>query len=159
MRPELTPSVAKIDYLQIEYSPWCIDHATDGVIDAAKELGVQVVAYSPLGRGVLTGKYRDAALFAGPNDNRGGLPKYSADNLGANLQLVDKLEEIAQGKGCTVSQLCIAWILHQGFIPIPGTKKVERLVENYGSESVAISDKEMKELDELIRRLKPKGDR
>jgi aryl-alcohol dehydrogenase-like predicted oxidoreductase len=151
--------VARIDALQIEYSPWCLDHEADGVIDAARELGVTIIAYSPLGRGVLTGKFRDASLFQGPNDNRGTIPKYGAEMLPGNLRLVDELEAIAKTKGCTVGQLCIAWVAAMGAIPIPGTKRVDRLEENWASRDVELTKDDLDKIRGIITASAPQGAR
>jgi aryl-alcohol dehydrogenase-like predicted oxidoreductase len=151
--------VAHIDALQIEYSPWCLDHESDGVIDAARELGVTIIAYSPLGRGVLTGKFRDASLFQGPNDNRGTIPKYGAEMLPANLRLVDELEAIAKTKGCSVGQLCIAWVAAMGAIPIPGTKRVDRLEENWASREVELTKEDLDKIRGIITASAPQGAR
>jgi len=150
--------VSHIDCVQIEYSPWCLDHEHDGVIDTCRELGVTIVAYSPLGRGVLTGQYRDVSAFTGSNDNRGTIPKYT-EYLQKNLELVDALELIAQRKGCTVGQLCIAWVAAQGAIPIPGTKQIGRLEENWGANAVQLSDEEQEAIRTVSNANKPIGAR
>lgn len=159
MKPSLIIQVAHIDALQIEYSPWCTDHERNGVLDTARELGITIIAYSPLGRGVLTGKFRDASLFQGPNDNRGSIPKYSAENLPANLRLVDELEKIADRKGCTVGQLSIAWVAAQGAIPIPGTKQASRLIENWNSRDVTLSEEDLVAMRKIIDGAAPSGAR
>jgi aryl-alcohol dehydrogenase-like predicted oxidoreductase len=153
------PVVAHIDALQIEYSPWFADHKRDGVIDAARELGVTIIAYSPLGRGVLTGKYRDAALFQQANDNRGTIPKYNAENLPKNLRLVDEITKIADRKGCSPGQLSIAWVMAMGAIPIPGTTKADRLAENWRARDVVLEEEDMKAIREIIITAAPTGDR
>lgn len=158
-RPLLTAIVAHIDAVQIEYSPWCTDHERDGLIDTARELDVTIIAYSPLGRGVLTGAYRDASLFQQANDNRGTIPKYSAENLPANLRLVDEMTKIAQKKGCTPGQLSIAWVIAQGAIPIPGTTKSDRLVENWEAGNVELTEDELESIRTIITEAAPKGDR
>jgi aryl-alcohol dehydrogenase-like predicted oxidoreductase len=107
----------------MEYSPFelGIESPTIKVLGTARELGVAVVAYSPLGRGFMTGKYRSPNDFE-DGDARKGIPRYSAENFPKNLVLLEKFEEIARKKGCKASQLCLAWLLAQGddIFPIPG---------------------------------------
>ncbi|KZP18340.1 Aldo/keto reductase [Athelia psychrophila] len=152
-------SIAHIDALQIEYSLWFTDHERNGLLDAARELGVAIIAYSPLGRGVLTGQYRDVAAFSAPGDNRAMIPKYSAEFLPGNLRLVDEIEKLATKKGCTPGQLSIAWVAAQGAIPIPGTKTSSRLEENWGSREVGFTEAELEEIRVIITEAAPKGAR
>jgi len=116
-------AVAPIVAYQIEYSPFCtdIERPDIGVLEAARELGVTIICYSPLGRGLLTGKYRSAEDFP-EGDFRRMVPRYNAENFPKNLKIVDDIEKIAKEKGCTVGQLTLAWVSAQGkdFIPIPG---------------------------------------
>jgi aryl-alcohol dehydrogenase-like predicted oxidoreductase len=106
----------------------------------------------------LTGQYRDVSAFTGANDNRGTIPKY-AEFLDQNLQLIDALEQIAKQKGCTVGQLCIAWVAAQGAIPIPGTKQIGRLEENWGANEVHLSDEEQQNIRMISIANKPVGAR
>jgi len=120
VRPAYIP-VAHIDALEIEYSPWFTDHEHDGLLSTAKELGVSVIAYSPLGKGMLTGAYRKPEDFAHTGDMRKTTPRF-AEYLEANLKLVDEFERIAKKKKCTPGQLSIAWIAAMGCIPILGRR-------------------------------------
>ncbi|ORX37922.1 NADP-dependent oxidoreductase domain-containing protein [Kockovaella imperatae] len=149
--------VAHIDAIQIEYSPWFIDHERDGLIDAARELGVSIVAYSPLGKGLLTGKHRDASAFS--KDIRGTAPRYTGENFDKNLALVDEFERLAKSKGCTPGQLSLAWVAAQGAIPIPGTKNADRVKENWGANKVTLTEGELKEIRKVIQENEPVGDR
>jgi aryl-alcohol dehydrogenase-like predicted oxidoreductase len=141
-------TVAQVDALQIEYSAFCLDYEKNGLIDTANELGVKVIAFSPLGAGFLTGKYKDRKQFEG--DLRSDAGRFSAENLDGNLKLVDALEKIAEKKGCTPAQLALAWVAAQGAIPIPGTKSASRLEENFGATEVMITDAELKEIRSIL---------
>ncbi|KAK3055341.1 hypothetical protein LTR09_003894 [Extremus antarcticus] len=141
--------VAHVDAVQIEYSPFALDieQPQIGVLKACRELGCAVVAYSPIGRGMLGGTIRSPDDFE-DGDFRKYAPRFSAENFPKNLQLVDKITEIAKKKGCTASQLTLAWILAQGddFFPIPGTTNPQRLEENIGSLKVSLTSQEEKEI-------------
>lgn len=116
-------SVHPITALQMEYSPFFLDieHASIGVLAAARELGVSIVAFSPLARGFLSGQYKSPADFE-ETDFRRTVPKFSEENFPKNLELVKRFEEVAVRKACTPGQLCLAWLLAQGedIFPIPG---------------------------------------
>lgn len=94
------------------YSPWALEIESNGVLKACRELGISIVAYSPLGRGFLTGQYKSPDDFA-PNDFRKFAPRFSAENFPKNLELVAKLTDMAKRKGCTPGQLTLAWVLSQ----------------------------------------------
>jgi aryl-alcohol dehydrogenase-like predicted oxidoreductase len=117
--------------LQTEYSLWTRDVETDDVLATVRELGIAFVAYSPLGRGFLTGRFAKTDDF-GADDYRKFHPRFAGNNLAANQALADVLRAIAPRKGCTPAQLALAWLLAQGedIIPIPGTKRVKYLEEN-----------------------------
>ncbi len=119
-------------------------------LKTTRELGISFVAYSPLGRGLLTGAIRDPAEFAG--DRRREHPRFQADNFGRNRLLVARIEAIAAEKRCTPGQLALAWLLAQGedIVPIPGTKRIERLRENLGALEVSLSAEELRRLSEAI---------
>ncbi|RGP64215.1 putative aldo-keto reductase akr13 [Fusarium sporotrichioides] len=138
-------AVHPITAVQMEYSPFSleIESSQFKLLETARELGVAVVAYSPLGRGILSGTLRSPADF-GPGDFRSHLPRFSEENFPKNLALVDKIQDIANAKGVTASQLTLAWLLAQGddIFPIPGTTRPERLVENLDSFKVELSDEE-----------------
>ncbi|KAK9345823.1 NADP-dependent oxidoreductase domain-containing protein [Lipomyces starkeyi] len=135
--------------VQIEHSPFSLDAETNGVIDACKELGVAVVAYSPLSRGFLTGAYTSPEDFE-PNDVRRRLPRFQAENFPANLELVNKLKAIADKKGVTTGQISLAWLMAQGSIPIPGSTKLARIEENAASVDVKLTEEELKTIREYV---------
>ena len=131
--------VHPIAALQSEYSLWTRD-PEDDVLATCRELGIGFVAYSPLGRGFLTGQFKTPADIP-EDDYRRHSPRFQGENFTKNLQLVEKVEEIAREKGCTPSQLALAWVLAQGddIVPIPGTKRRRYLEENAGALSVTLS--------------------
>ena len=142
-------AVHPIAAVQIEYSPFSLDIEREeiGLLKTCRELGVGVVCYSPLARGVLTGQIKSPDDFEA-NDFRRQLPRFSKENFPKNLELVDTLTAIAERKNCTVGQLTLAWILAQGddFILIPGTTKVKNLEENVGATKVKLSKEEVQEI-------------
>src|SRR5436190_16944399 len=125
--------VHPIAALQTEYSLWSRE-AEDEVLPAARELGLGFVAYSPLGRGFLTGQFKTIDDLPA-DDYRRNAPRFQGENFQKNLELVKKIEELASAKGCTTSQLALAWVLAQGedIVPIPGTKRAKYLDENLGA--------------------------
>jgi aryl-alcohol dehydrogenase-like predicted oxidoreductase len=141
--------VHPITALQTEYSLWEREPETK-VFPVLAELGVGFVPYSPLGRGFLTGQIRSVDDFA-DDDFRRHSPRFQGDNFTRNLELVDRVKELADRKQCTPGQLALAWLLAQGdhIVPIPGTKKRERLRENLGAVDVELSADELQLLDEL----------
>ncbi|KAI9848899.1 MAG: hypothetical protein M1838_000340 [Thelocarpon superellum] len=142
-------AVHHIAAVQVEYNPFTLDieNAEVGLLQTCRELGVAIVAYSPLGRGFVTGQYKSVDDFE-PNDFRRLSPRFSPENFPQNLKLVDDLAIIANTKGCTTGQLCLAWLLAQGedIIPIPGTKKVKYLEENLGAIKVHLTPQEVREI-------------
>jgi aryl-alcohol dehydrogenase-like predicted oxidoreductase len=139
-------AVHPISCVQMEYSPFCrdIELPKYRLLQVARELGVAIVAYSPLGNGLLGGGIRTREDFTKPGDLRSALPWLSEANLQKNLAIVDKISEIAKTKGATTAQLTLAWILAQGddFFAIPGTTKVYRLEENLGSLFISLPPEE-----------------
>jgi aryl-alcohol dehydrogenase-like predicted oxidoreductase len=116
-----------------------------------RELGIAFVAYSPLGRGLLTARIADPATIS-ESDTRRRHPRFAPDNLAHNMELVGRIEAMAREKGCTSGQLALAWLLAQGkdVVAIPGTKRKERLMENIGALSVKLSDNDLARLSEAI---------
>ncbi|BGP15348.1 hypothetical protein JCM10213_003427 [Rhodosporidiobolus nylandii] len=153
--------VAKIDFCQIEYSPFTLVMEQNGVIDACKELGVKVMAYSPLGRGFLTGRFKKPEDFAVEGDFRAALPRMSKENFDQNYKIVEELEKIAKKKGCTPGQLSLAWLMAQGdhVIPIPGTKSEKYLVENFAAGDIELTAEEEREIRAVAEANQPVGER
>lgn len=155
-------AVHPISAVQIEYSPFSMDIEDPAIalLQTCRELGVATVAYSPLGRGFVTGQYKSPDDFE-DGDFRKYSPRFSAENFPKNLVLVDKLAAVAQKKGCTTGQLTLAWLMRQGedIIPIPGTKKIKYLEENLGALDVELSDGEDKEIREAVENAEVHGER
>ncbi len=135
--------------LETEYSLWTREPETD-VLPVCRELSMGLVAYSPLGGGFLTGAIKTPADFA-PSDHRRHWPRFQGENFNRNLQLVERVKEMATEKSCTPSQLALAWLLAQGedIVPIPGTKRRERLEENIGALDVELGADDLARIDEL----------
>jgi aryl-alcohol dehydrogenase-like predicted oxidoreductase len=142
-------AVHPISALQTEYSLWSRD-PEDELLPTVRELGIGFVAYSPLGRGFLTGRYRSVEDFE-PGDYRRNSPRFQGENFARNLQLVDKVNELAARKGLRASQLALAWVLARGedIVPIPGTKRIPYLEENLDAAQVRLSREELAQLDAL----------
>jgi aryl-alcohol dehydrogenase-like predicted oxidoreductase len=142
-------AVHPISALQTEWSLWSRDIEAD-ILPTARELGIGVVAYSPLGRGFLTGRITSAADIA--DDFRANLPRMSEDNLDHNLVLVRRLETLAAQRKVTPGQLALAWVQHRGedVVPIPGTKRRTYLDENISAATLELSAAELKQLEEAI---------
>lgn len=139
--------VHPIAALQTEYSLWTRDPEAAHLV-LTRELGITFVAYSPLGRGFLTGQYKTIDDLA-PDDSRRNMPRFQGENFQKNLDLASKVRHIAARKGCTPGQLAIAWTMAQGndILPIPGTKKLNYLEENLGAERVRLTPDDLKEID------------
>ncbi|KAJ7902798.1 NADP-dependent oxidoreductase domain-containing protein [Mycena olivaceomarginata] len=139
-------AVHPISALQIEYSPFVLDIEDPkvGLLETAKELGVTIVAYSPLGRGLLTGRYKSPDDFE-KDDFRLTIPKYSAQNFPKILDVVSRLKNIGEKHNATPGQVTLAWILAQGpeFVLIPGTKKIKYLEENLGASAIKLNAEEI----------------
>ncbi|KAF3765340.1 Aldo/keto reductase [Cryphonectria parasitica EP155] len=147
-------AVHPIAAVQVEYNPWDLDIENETgthLLPTCRELGVATIAYSPLGRGILTGQIRSRDDL-GKDDFRLLMSRWSEENFPKNLAVVDKIASIAARKGVTTSQLGLAWVLKQGddLIPIPGTKKIKYLEENLGALKVDLSDEEEKEIRKLV---------
>jgi aryl-alcohol dehydrogenase-like predicted oxidoreductase len=145
--------VHPITALQSEYSLWTRD-PEGRVLPTCRELGIGFVAYSPLGRGFLTGQVKRFEDFA-PDDYRRNSPRFQGENFQKNLDLLKKVQEIARKKNCTPSQLALAWVLAQGedIVPIPGTKRVKYLEENVGALDVELTPQDLAEIEKIF----PKG--
>jgi aryl-alcohol dehydrogenase-like predicted oxidoreductase len=141
-------AVHPVTAVQSEYSLWSRDVETNGVLDTCRELGVGFVAYSPLGRGMLTGRFRSPDDFD-EGDFRRNHPRFQGENLRRNLDLVERVQEIAAEKGCTPAQLALAWVLSRGddVVPIPGTKRRSYLEENAAAVDVALTDADVARLE------------
>ncbi|CAB5372622.1 unnamed protein product [Rhizophagus irregularis] len=152
--------VHPIAAVQMEYSPWTLDIETNGVLEACRELGVTIVAYSPLGRGFLTGKYKSLDDFE-PNDFRRAVPRFQGENFNKNLEIVHKFDEFGSKKGVTAGQLCLAWVIAQGneFVTIPGTRKMKYLEENFEAGKIHLSPEEVSEIRKIIDSIEIVGDR
>jgi aryl-alcohol dehydrogenase-like predicted oxidoreductase len=142
-------AVHPIAALQTEYSLWTRD-PENALLDATAELGVTYVAYSPLGRGFLTGQIRSIDDLE-PNDWRRQNPRFQGENFAKNLDLVARVEAMAKGKGITSAQLALAWVISRAphIVAIPGTRSRTRLEENAGAAAVTFTDAELKALDEI----------
>jgi aryl-alcohol dehydrogenase-like predicted oxidoreductase len=143
-------AVHPITALQTEYSLWTRDVERE-ILPTVRELGIGFVAYSPLGRGFLSGRYRSVDDFSERDSRRVRFPRFERENLERNLEIVDRLEAMARDKGVTPGQLALAWVMHQGddIVPIPGTKRVEYLEENAAAADVELSDEDLRRLDEI----------
>ena len=142
-------AVHPISALQTEYSLWSRD-PEDEILATVRELGIGFVAYSPLGRGFLTGQIQRFEDFA-PDDYRRNSPRFQGDNFARNLDLVNRVGEIAEAKGCTTSQLALAWVMAQGndIAPIPGTKRRKYLEENAGAAAVTLTPADLARMEEV----------
>lgn len=145
--------VHPIAAVQTEYSLFSRE-PEDGLLPVLRELGIALVAYSPLGRGFLGGRFRSVDDLA-PNDWRRGNPRFQGDQFATNLAIADRLREIADQKHCTPAQLALAWLLrrHQDVIPIPGTSSVTRLEENIRAVDIPLNEQELQRLEHAL----PKG--
>jgi aryl-alcohol dehydrogenase-like predicted oxidoreductase len=142
-------AVHPITALQTEYSLFDRTVEEAGILAAARELGIGFVAYSPLGRGFLTGDIKTPDDFAA-DDFRRHFPRYQGENFYKNLELVRKLEALAADKGVTAAQLALAWVLTQGVVAIPGTKRRKYLEQNVAAAGIALSAPELAELDAIM---------
>jgi aryl-alcohol dehydrogenase-like predicted oxidoreductase len=148
-----------ISALQTEYSLWTRD-PEDEILPLCRELGIGFVAYSPLGRGFLTGRFRTFEDLP-EDDYRRNSPRFQGGNFQKNLDLVERVEEIARRKQCTPAQLALAWLLAQGedIVPIPGTKQRRYLEENVGALEVELTSADLEEIEEVAPKGAAVGDR
>ena len=142
--------VHPIAALQTEFSLWSREVEAD-VLPTVRELGIGFVAYSPLGRGFLTGRFKSPDDLPA-DDYRRNSPRFQGENFQKNLDLVAKINELAQRKACTPSQLALAWVLAQGpdIVPIPGTKRTAYLDENLGAAGVVLTAADLREIDAIL---------
>jgi aryl-alcohol dehydrogenase-like predicted oxidoreductase len=136
--------------VQTELSLWSRDAEAE-VLPTVRELGIGYVAYSPLGRGFLSGRFKSPDDFP-EDDFRKNHPRFQGENFAKNIQLVGEVEKMASEKGCTTAQLALAWVLAQGedIVPIPGTKHIRYLDENIGALEVDLTPAELQRLDEIL---------
>ena len=143
-------ATSPITAVQTELSLWSRDAEAE-VIPTVRELGIGYVAYSPLGRGFLTGQFKSPSDFP-EGDTRRNHPRFQGENFEKNIQLVREVEKMAHEKGCTTPQLALAWVLAKGedIVPIPGTKRVRYLDDNIGALEVRLTDEDMRRLDDIL---------
>jgi aryl-alcohol dehydrogenase-like predicted oxidoreductase len=142
--------VHPIGALQSEYSLWSRE-VEEAILPTVRELGIGFVAYSPLGRGFLTGQFKTIDDLPA-DDYRRNAPRFQGENFQKNLDLVKKIEELAAAKGCTASQLALAWVLAQGddIVPIPGTKRIKYLDDNLGAADVRLTADDLAQIDAIL---------
>ena len=152
-------AVHPISALQTEYSLWSRDPETD-ILPTVRELGIGFVAYSPLGRGFLTGQIKSVDDLA-PNDWRRNMPRFQKENFQQNLDLVERVQAMAQKCRVTPGQLALAWVLAQGedIVPVPGTRRTTHLEENLAALEIQLSSDELQELNEAVTQGAAAGDR
>ncbi|KAJ6014934.1 hypothetical protein N7540_009525 [Penicillium herquei] len=150
-------AVHPITALQMEYSLFNLD-IESGILETCRELGITIVAYCPIGRGILTGQFQSLADIP-ENDLRRALPKFSEENFPKLMEIVRKLEEIAAVHGVKPAHVALAWLLAQGpdIIPIPGTKSTDKMDENLASSLLTLSDDEVQEIRDLVKRTEIQG--
>jgi aryl-alcohol dehydrogenase-like predicted oxidoreductase len=141
-------AVHPIAALQTEYSLWSRE-PEDGLLDTCRELGIGFVAYSPLGRGFLTGRFKSPADFP-EGDWRRMNPRFQGDNFQHNLALVRRVQTLADAKRCTAAQLALAWLLARDVVPIPGSKVVARLEENAAAAAITLTPDDLAQLDAAV---------
>src|SRR5271165_1216617 len=152
--------VYEISAVQSEYSLFTRDPEDNGVLATLRELGIALVAYSPLGRGFLSGKIRSLDDLDA-DDFRRNQPRFQGENFAKNLVVVDRVREVAAELGATPSQVALAWVLAQGeeIVPIPGTKHVERLEENVAAVELELSPEQLRRIEEVAPKGAAAGDR
>jgi aryl-alcohol dehydrogenase-like predicted oxidoreductase len=156
VRPQLVRrahATYPITVVQSEYSLWTRENVEE-LLPVLRELGIGTVAYSPLGRGFLTGRFSSPADFE-PSDFRASNPRFAQDAFEANMRIVDVVKDIAAGKGVTPAQVALAWVHSRGddVVPIPGTRRPSRLEENAGALDVTFTQEELDRLEPLSRQV------
>lgn len=138
-----------ITAIQTEYSLFEREPEANGLLDTLKDLGIGFVAYSPLGRGFITGEIKSPDDFE-ENDFRRSIPRYQGENFYKNLELLKQIQIMASDKGVTPSQLAIAWVTSNGFVAIPGTKRVKYIEENAAASAIILSAEEKEKLESIV---------
>lgn len=153
-------AVHPITALEVEYSPWTLDIESNGVLETCRELGIIIVAYAPLGRGFLTGTIKSPDDLA-DDDWRKSNPRFQGENFQKNLDIVEKLKQVAAKKGVSVSKLCLAWIIAQGedFFVIPGTRKIKYMEDNFNAKDVKLTAEEVAEIRKICQEAQVAGSR
>ena len=153
-------AVHPVTAVQSEWSLWTRDPEDNGVWETVRELAIGFVPYSPLGRGMLSGRFRSIEDLA-PDDTRRYHPRFMGDNFAKNLELVDRVNEIASEKGVTAGQLALAWVHAQGddVVPIPGTKRLAYLEENIGALDIVLTSDDLARIDAAAPKGSTSGDR
>lgn len=157
---EAANKIVHIDALQIELSPWTPEVLSNGILDWCVKNNTALVAYSPLGRGFLTGQYKSVEDFDEGNFRRFN-PRFTGENFNKNLELVKDIQKIAEKKNATPGQIALAWVLSKSpaIIPIPGTTKEKNLIDNNKAAHIQLSKEEIAEIDGVINSFKVSGDR
>lgn len=152
-------AVLPLTAIQSEYSMW-YRKPEEGLFPALEELGVGFVAFSPLGKGFLTGRFNKDTRFDS-TDFRSSIPRFKPENLEVNQDLLELIKDIAAKKNATTAQIALAWVLAQKpwIVPIPGTKKLERLKENLGAQDIEFSAQELAEINEALSKINIAGER
>jgi len=152
-------AIHPIAAIQSEYSLFCLNSEENTMLETCKELGVTFVSYSPLGRGFLSGKYKSLDDLD-EKDWRRNVPRYQGENWEKNVHLVNEVVKLAQEKGCTPSQIALAWVLqHEHVVTIPGTKSIKYLEENIESDNIELTDQDNEKIRELLNTFPTGGDR
>ncbi|KZV73077.1 aldo/keto reductase [Peniophora sp. CONT] len=141
-------ALAPIVAVEVEVSPWSYEEETKNVIATCSELGITVIAYSPLGRGFLTGEIKKLPQ----GDMRTYLARFQGENFTNNFKLVEALKTVAVKKGITVAQLCLAWVqaLGEHVVPIPGSSKASRVIDNIKTSDIKLTSEELSEIDRIL---------
>jgi len=159
-RAKAVPGVGeKIVAVQMEFSPFETGiESGDNLAKVAKELGVSIVAYSPLGRGLISGKFKSPDDFA-VDDLRRHLPRFSAENFPKNVAVAEKFQVVANKYKATSSQVALAWIIAKGYFPIPGSRHLTRVEENAAGGELSLSAEDVQALSDIVAQAEPGGDR
>ncbi len=135
--------------VQTEYSLFERNVEEDGILDTLNELGIGFIAYSPLGRGFISGKIKSPDDFP-ENDFRKSIPKFQGEQFNKNIELVDEIKNLAEQKGISTIQLALAWVISKGFVPIPGTKRRKYVEQNIEATNITLTAEELSKLESII---------